>query len=128
MINEAPEATRRSTGGSNGNGRSPVRVRAARAALLSDDATSLMEQVRQVFCEPTRSQIMRALSTGPLSVNDLALVIGRSKSATSQHLRILREDGMVTARRRGRSVFYAVDGGTAATCAIDAINAVVRAA
>lgn len=127
-MDEAPVSIRQINGGQNGSGRSPTRVRAARAALMSDEATSLMVRVRQVFCEPTRSQIMRALSAGPLSVNDLALVIGRSKSATSQHLRVLREDGLVSSRRRGRSVYYMVGDGTVAACAMDAINAVVRAA
>jgi DNA-binding transcriptional ArsR family regulator len=35
-------------------------------------------------------------------------VLGRSKSATSQHLRVLRDAGIVTARRRGRVVMYSL--------------------
>lgn len=61
-----------------------------------------------MICEPTRTQIVRALEPGALSVGDLASTIGRSKSATSQHLRILRDSGVVFARRRGRTVLYSL--------------------
>jgi DNA-binding transcriptional ArsR family regulator len=64
--------------------------------------------VREVLCEPTRTQIVRALSTGPLSVGDLAAALNRSKSATSQHLRVLRDGGVVIGRRRGRAVIYSL--------------------
>ena len=84
------------------------RVRSAREALLSTRATILLEPVRDVLCEPTRTQIVRALGPGPLSVTDLAAILNRSKSATSQHLRVLRAHGVVAPRRRGRSVFYSL--------------------
>jgi DNA-binding transcriptional ArsR family regulator len=67
-----------------------------------------LQPVREVICEPTRTQIVRALSAGPLSVGDLAATLERSKSATSQHLRVLRAHGVVAPRRRGRSVFYSL--------------------
>jgi DNA-binding transcriptional ArsR family regulator len=68
----------------------------------------MLQPVREVICEPTRTQIVRALSAGPLSVGDLAAILDRSKSATSQHLRVLRDGGIVTARRRGRAVIYSL--------------------
>lgn len=87
---------------------SSPRIRLAREALLSTSATSLLQPVREIICEPTRTQIVRVLSAGPLSVGDLATTLGRSKSATSQHLRVLREGGVVNARRRGRAVIYSL--------------------
>ena len=68
----------------------------------------MLQPVRDVICEQTRSQIVRALTAGPLSVGDLAAILERSKSATSQHLRVLRDGGIVTARRRGRAVIYSL--------------------
>jgi DNA-binding transcriptional ArsR family regulator len=68
----------------------------------------MLQTVREVLCEPTRTQIVRALSSGALSVSDLACILERSKSATSQHLRVLREAGVVTNRRRGRTVIYSL--------------------
>jgi DNA-binding transcriptional ArsR family regulator len=43
-----------------------------------------------------------------MSVGDLAATLRRSKSATSQHLRVLRDGGIVSARRRGRAVIYSL--------------------
>jgi DNA-binding transcriptional ArsR family regulator len=87
------------------------RVRTARDALLDGAATALLQSVRDIICEPTRTQIVRALTPAPLSVGDLAAILGRSKSATSQHLRVLRESGIVSARRRGRTVVYSLAPG-----------------
>jgi DNA-binding transcriptional ArsR family regulator len=84
------------------------RVRTAREMLLDGTANALLQPVREVLCEPTRTQIVRALSGGPLGVGDLAAILERSKSATSQHLRVLRDGGIVTARRRGRAVIYSL--------------------
>jgi|SRR5579871_3172261 len=84
------------------------RIRIARESLLDGSATALLQSVRDIICEPTRTQIVRALSANPLSVGELAATLERSKSATSQHLRVLRDAGIVTARRRGRVVIYSV--------------------
>ena len=87
---------------------SSARVRNAREQLLDARASALLKPVREVMCEPTRTQIVRVLSTGPLSVGDLAVILERSKSATSQHLRVLRDGGIVSAKRRGRAVIYSL--------------------
>jgi DNA-binding transcriptional ArsR family regulator len=87
---------------------SAQRIRNARESLLDGPANALLQSVRDIICEPTRTQIVRALSANPLSVGDLAATLGRSKSATSQHLRVLRDAGIVTARRRGRVVIYSL--------------------
>jgi DNA-binding transcriptional ArsR family regulator len=87
---------------------SSQRVRNARDSLLDGSATTLIQSVRDIICEPTRTQIVRALGANPLSVGDLASILQRSKSATSQHLRVLRDAGIVSARRRGRVVIYSL--------------------
>jgi DNA-binding transcriptional ArsR family regulator len=101
------------------------RVRRARECLLDGTAAALLDPVREVFCEPTRTQIVRALSAGPLSVGDLAAILDRSKSATSQHLRVLREGGIVAARRRGRSVIYSLAPLPAVHAAVEMLDRVV---
>lgn len=87
---------------------SSQRVRVARDSMLNGSANQLLQSVRDIICEPTRTQIVRLLSPGPLSVGELAGILGRSKSATSQHLRVLRDAGIVAARRRGRIVMYSL--------------------
>lgn len=106
----------------------PVRVRAAQAQLLDGPSASLVERVREVFCEPTRTQIVRALSAGPLTVSDLAIAVGRSRSSVSQHLRILRQDSVVQGRRRGRVSYYALTSNLVASSSLMALAVVAEAA
>jgi DNA-binding transcriptional ArsR family regulator len=80
----------------------------ARESLLDSNANALLQSVRDIMCEPTRTQIVRILTAGPLPVTDLATTLERSKSATSQHLRVLRDAGIVTPRRKGRTVTYSL--------------------
>ncbi len=87
---------------------SSQRVRNARQVLLDGSANTLLQSVRDIICEPTRTQIVRALTPGPLTVGEIASLLGRSKSATSQHLRVLRDGGIVSARRKGRLVMYSL--------------------
>ena len=106
----------------------PRSVRAARAALLTGRAASLLEQIRPVLCEPTRTHIVRALSTGPLTVGDLAAAIDRGRTATSQHLRVLRDENIVVPRRRGRRVYYALTAEAAARAALRSLDLLAEAA
>jgi DNA-binding transcriptional ArsR family regulator len=101
---------------------SSPRRRNARDALLSASAAALIDHVRGAICEPTRTQIVRLLSTGPLSVGELAATLGRSKSATSQHLRVLREGGVVTANRRGRAIVYSLTNAPMVELTVQVLN------
>jgi DNA-binding transcriptional ArsR family regulator len=107
---------------------SSQRVRIARETLLDRSACKLVESVRDVICEPTRTQIVRALTCGPLAVGELAGVLGRSKSATSQHLRVLRDAGVVNARRRGRVVMYSLAGGPMVAATVEVLEQAANAA
>ncbi len=104
------------------------RVRNARDAFLDGAASELLQSVRDILCEPTRTQIVRALSPGPLSVGDLATSLGRSKSATSQHLRVLRDAGIVSARRRGRAVIYSLAPGPMVEATVQVLDRVASVA
>src|SRR2546429_6268669 len=84
----------------------PERVASAEERLHRPATIEGLAQLQRVFCEPGRLEIVRALATTPLSVSDLAAVIGRKVQATSQHLRILRQLGVVENERRGRHVYY----------------------
>jgi DNA-binding transcriptional ArsR family regulator len=102
-------------------------IRDTRAVLLDDRADALLQSVREIICEPTRSQIARVLSAGPLSVGDLAAILDRSKSATSQHLRVLRDAGIVSARRRGRVVVYSLTATPMVDAAVQVLNTAASA-
>lgn len=57
----------------------------------------------------TRRRILELLRRGPLAVGELAGELPVSRPAVSQHLRILREAGLVTERRNGTRRLYRVD-------------------
>ncbi len=104
------------------------RVRNAQDALLSGRAAALLDNVRGAICEPTRTQIVRVLSAGPLSVGELAATLDRSKSATSQHLRVLRDAGIVTSHRRGRGVIYSLTSAPMVDATVQVLNRVASIA
>lgn len=59
--------------------------------------------------DPTRRQIFELLAAGPLSVGELAQRLPVSRPAVSQHLRALKEAGLVVDRAVGTRRIYQVD-------------------
>lgn len=57
----------------------------------------------------TRRQVFEKLRAGPLSVNDLADGIPVSRPAVSQHLKVLKDAGLVTEERQGVKRIYRVE-------------------
>lgn len=87
----------------------PRAVASAEANLLGPREERRMRQILDALCDPTRVKIVQALSEdNTLAAGDLAHVIGRSRSATSQHLKVLRDVGAVVARRTGNVVRYSL--------------------
>ena len=73
-----------------------------------------IEELTEVFkalSAPTRLKLVKLLGEheGALCVNALARRLDVSQSAVSQHLRILRQSGLVNSERRGSSVHYLLD-------------------
>jgi DNA-binding transcriptional ArsR family regulator len=65
-------------------------------------------EVLTALSDPTRRRVLEALRTGPRSVGELTATVPVSQSAVSQHLRVLREAGLVTERRAGTRRLYRV--------------------
>jgi DNA-binding transcriptional ArsR family regulator len=59
--------------------------------------------------DPTRREIMERLRTGPRPVGELAAELPVSRPAVSQHLRVLKEAGLVTERKDGTRRIYGVE-------------------
>jgi DNA-binding transcriptional ArsR family regulator len=57
----------------------------------------------------TRRQIFDALKKGPQSVGELAERVPVSRPAVSQHLRVLKDAGLVIDTKQGTRRFYRVD-------------------
>lgn len=59
--------------------------------------------------DPTRRAIFERLANGPLAVVDLARTLPVSRPAVSQHLKVLKEAGLVMDRASGTRRVYQID-------------------
>lgn len=59
--------------------------------------------------DPTRKTIFERLTQGPLAVGELASDLPVSRPAVSQHLKVLKEAGLVVDRRQGTRRLYQAD-------------------
>lgn len=55
-----------------------------------------------------RLRILNALRRQEMSVGELEKVMDLSQSALSQHLAILRREGIVKTRRKAQTIFYSI--------------------
>jgi DNA-binding transcriptional ArsR family regulator len=61
------------------------------------------------LADPTRRSIFERLRHGPRAVGQLAAGLPVSRPAVSQHLRVLKEAGLVTERRDGTRRLYRIE-------------------
>lgn len=61
-----------------------------------------------VLSEPVRLEILSALAKKSGCVSALQLAVGRSQPNVSQHLRVLRDCGLVSSKREGRKICYSL--------------------
>lgn len=61
------------------------------------------------LADPTRRTILEALRSGPLAVGEIARDVPVSRPAVSQHLRVLREAGLVSETPEGTKRIYHAD-------------------
>jgi DNA-binding transcriptional ArsR family regulator len=59
--------------------------------------------------DPTRRAIFEQLRRGPRAVGEIASELPVSRPAVSQHLRVLKDAGLVTERRQGTRRLYRLD-------------------
>jgi len=59
--------------------------------------------------DPTRRAIFEQLRRGPRAVGEIASELPVSRPAVSQHLRVLKDAGLVTERREGTRRLYRLD-------------------
>jgi DNA-binding transcriptional ArsR family regulator len=62
------------------------------------------------LADPTRRAVFERLRRGPRPVGEIARGLPVSRPAVSQHLRVLKEAGLVRERREGTRNFYSVNG------------------
>jgi len=67
-------------------------------------------EVAKAMGSGRRAEIVDLLAQGERSVDDVAGEIGQSVANTSHHVRALARAGLVTTRRQGTHIFYALAG------------------
>jgi len=83
---------------------------------MAMDEIHALAEVFKALSDPTRLRLVKLLSEcspgdceGALCVKALACELGVTQSAVSQHLRVLRQAGLVHGDRRGYYVHYSLD-------------------
>lgn len=65
-------------------------------------------RIAGALADPLRYAVVDRLVAGPATVSELVAVCGAAQSKLSNHLAVLREAKVVTARRTGRNVVYSL--------------------
>ena len=87
---------------------------------LAREKTEEQASVFKALADPTRLNLVKTLchqhEPDALCVNALAQLHGISQSAISQHLRILKNIGLVKAERQGYHIHYRINHEALAHC------------
>ena len=88
---------------------------AGESTLKLTMSMTLMELIARRFRalgEPLRLRILQALEAGEKTVSELVAYLDGNHSNVSKHLKILHETGLVSRRRSGLTVSYAISDPT----------------
>ena len=72
------------------------------------ERASALAELFKAFSDSSRLRIISALVNHELNVSAIAKAVELTESATSHHLRGLRQMRLVRARKEGRQVFYSL--------------------
>lgn len=65
-------------------------------------------QVFLALCDPTRLHIVQKLAKSKGCVQEIGKIVGKNQPNVSQHLRVLKEAGLVETRRDGKRICYSL--------------------
>jgi ArsR family transcriptional regulator len=70
----------------------------------------------KALADETRQKILEMLRQGEMCVTDIVAAFDMSQPTISHHLSILKQFGLVTSRKEGKQVFYALDHDNVIEC------------
>ncbi len=74
-----------------------------------DELTVLQAELCKSFTNPVRIAIIRILAEGEKSVSQISSLLSVPVQNISQHMKILKENGIVGSRRDGHRIIYFID-------------------
>ncbi|HEY5011794.1 MAG TPA: metalloregulator ArsR/SmtB family transcription factor [Acidimicrobiia bacterium] len=77
-------------------------------AELSRPISELKAELFKALAHPARVRVLELLSDGERSVSEILPIVGIETSHLSQQLGVLRRAGLLTTRKEGSSVIYAI--------------------
>ena len=80
----------------------------ALTAALSVPVSEVKAELFKALAHPARVRVLEVLSDGEHSVGEMQPLVGIESSHLSQQLGVLRRAGLVTTRKEGASVIYAL--------------------
>ena len=75
---------------------------------IANELNQLHASVCKGLADPKRLLIINALRNGEMSVGEICEELDLPQANVSQHLAIMRERGLVNARKDGQFVFYSL--------------------
>ncbi len=63
------------------------------------------------LANPTRRDVLDLLLHGPRTVTEIAARFDMARPSVSEHLKVLRDCGLVSETKRGRNRYYAINPG-----------------
>lgn len=75
---------------------------------MSNMGNQLISNIFKALSHPTRLQIIMLLKEGSLCVCDILSQIDSEQSNTSQHLTVLKNQGIVDSKKDGSKVIYSI--------------------
>jgi len=85
------------------------RVREVQEAMKPEAVFHALAETFKALSDPTRVKILYALSLKELCVCDIANLLGKTSSAVSHQLRLLRGQKLVRFRKEGKIAYYTLD-------------------
>jgi ArsR family transcriptional regulator len=76
--------------------------------IMQEFQIQTLAELFSAFSDASRLKIIAVLTEGECNVGSIAEEVGLSESATSHHLRGLRQLNLVRSRKEGREVYYSL--------------------
>ena len=68
-----------------------------------------MNELFKALADPTRRRILQLLQNGEMTAGELAKHFDMAKPSVSHHFSVLKNADLITARRDGQQIFYALN-------------------